>query len=268
MAGLASLGSAINGGFGERRTSALLAEVDGEGNIILESEASEDKVGPIAFQYFPETLTDTKAVNYQRKDIPGASLPIYQWVSSGERAISFQAVFTTDTDIADSRGQNDENQEARQKQQGVLDRNVDIRSALAWLRRFTLPMYASEQGAGSELGVPLSKAPPRALLVLKNSGIGLRGGNAASHSKFDSQDSMLCLMTQCDVTDEAYFPNGVPRISTVSLTFVEIGQLNGLVSFPGRSEFMAQSILGQSGRYRGYRTVSRPDTDEDGTFIG
>ena len=59
------------------------------------SETGGDK-GAIAFQYWPETITDSRAVEWNPRAIPGGSHPIYQWTHSGERRLAFTAVFTTD----------------------------------------------------------------------------------------------------------------------------------------------------------------------------
>src|SRR5690606_21461705 len=116
-----------------------------------------------------ETITDTKSINYQAKEIPGGSLPLYQWVSSGERAISFEAVFTADVDLA-----SDKDAFTKLVSKGQSHRNVDVRSALVWLRRFMLPRYVEEKQ-----GVPLTQSPRKCVLYIPNSGIGLNGGRTA-----------------------------------------------------------------------------------------
>ena len=145
----------------------------------------------LAFQYFPDTLSDTKAINYSTKDIPGASLPIYQWVSSGARVITFTAQFTTDVDLTSS-----PTIPLRIKAAGLNARNVDIRSAVVWLRGLTLPQYVT----ASNLGVPITYAPNKVILNIPGSGIGIAGGD----SGIINDDSVVCLMLQCDVTWEAF----------------------------------------------------------------
>lgn len=237
MVGLSSLASKVGvGGLSERTTNATLYEIGDDNLLTEETNADFDAVGPLAFQYFPESLTDTKQINIARKEIPGGSLPLYQWVNSGERQISFQAVFTTDVNTYDESGtRQNQNLLERLKAVAVDRRNVDIVAAIAWLRRCLLPSYLL---SGAGVGIPIARAPRTLLLHLLGSGIGLAGGG----SSLVSQHSVLCLMTQCDVTYEAFFPNGVPRIASVSLAFVETPQWGGRVTFQRRDTSMIDAI--------------------------
>ena len=49
-------------------------------------------------------------------------------------------------------------------------------------------------------------------------------------------------MTQCDITYDAFFPSGLPRIATVSLAFAEIAQFGGVVHFPRRNTNMDDAV--------------------------
>jgi hypothetical protein len=251
MAGLTSLASKlVNNGPGEKSVNAMLSEIDDDGVIVsgTDDQLDDPVIGPLAFQYFPESLSDTKQVNYQRKDIPGGSLPIYQWISSGERLISFTAVFTSDTTLISNDLSLNTDLVERHKTVATRRRNVDIRAAIAWLRRHTLPAYLVN---GSEVGVPISKAPRKLCLSLKNSGIGISGGQ----SFIDSEDSITCVMTQCDVTYEAFFPTGIPRIASVSLAFAQIPQIGDVVYFPERGGDAFDAVV-------------EPDIPTSGYFIG
>jgi hypothetical protein len=112
---------------------------------------------------------------------------------------------------------------ARIKAVGEESRNVDIRSAVVWLRRFMYPRY----GDASTSGTPVTYAPRKLYLSIPGSGIGLSGMGG-----FGGADGVLCLMTQCEVRWLAYFPNNLPRLASVNLTFVEVAQLAGNVHFP------------------------------------
>jgi hypothetical protein len=241
MPGLASLSKSLFSRFGERRASVSIAEMDAKDN------PSGDYIG---FQYFPETITDTKAINYATREIPGGSLPLYQWIASGERVISFTALFTTDVDLLV-----DPASFLKIKQNGQARRNVDVRTALLWLRRFMLPTYTGDGG----LGVPLTQAPHKLLLLAQNSGIGLLGGGVSSEGPITFQsdklqgftdtdniailpDSVLAVMTQCDVTYEAFFPSGLPRIASVQLQFAQIAQQKGAVNFPRTGEALDRIV--------------------------
>jgi hypothetical protein len=100
MAGLGTLAAGIRPILSTRREYLYLTELDENDAPSAQSVEGDGGAGDPRrrLQYFPETLTDSKAVNYQVKDIPGGSLPLYQWVSSGAREISFTAVWTTDVD--------------------------------------------------------------------------------------------------------------------------------------------------------------------------
>ena len=43
---------------------------------------------------------------------------------------------------------------------------------------------------------------------------------------------MVCIMTGCEVSWEAFFPSGFPRIASVQLSLAQVAQYNGQVDFP------------------------------------
>lgn len=201
--------------------------------IPLKNDGEPDDEQTLRFQYFPESIQDSKAVNWTPREIPGGSLPIYQWISSGERTVTFTAVFTCDLDLLSAQVADDIPN--RLESVGQTDRNVDIRAAVAWLRSFMFPTY----GAESAVGVPIAEAPQRLLLVFPRGGLGLAGGAASPGGVFVPSGSvgeieqMLGVMTACDVSWDAFFPSGLPRIASVSLSFVQLGQMPGApVHFP------------------------------------
>jgi len=241
---MAGIASAVIGSISRAVGAAPVAERPCDLVLIplLDDGSNDPQADMMRFQYFPESIQDTKAVNYQQKEIPGASLPLYQWVASGERLISFSATFTSDADLAaDPRiaGLLD-------NRSGLQDRNVDVRSAVAWLRQFQFPHYRSGSsstsgaagggggGAGANgQGVSFISYPPKRLrLFIPNSGIGIAGGNPANAQGALFPHSVTCVMTQCDVTWDAFFPSGMPRIATVSLAFAQVPQDGAGVRFP------------------------------------
>src|ERR1700682_3302501 len=131
MAGITSLGSALTATIHKKKGSVMLTEP---------IEPDDNLGGTLAFQYFPDSITDTKAVAYRNRAIPGGSLPIYQWVDSGERIISFTAFFSSDvnvgTDVVAS-----SLKATVLRAIGEDVRNIDIRSAVVWLRRYMYPRY-------------------------------------------------------------------------------------------------------------------------------
>lgn len=224
MPGLLSLSKSLLSTIGERRAQCALLELDDNDKPVDEY---------IAFQYFPETISDVKAVHYASRDILGGSLPLYQWTSSGERVISFQAFFTSDVDLLQ-----DPSLVTKIKQAGQLRRNIDPRTAVVWLRRFMFPRY----GKVDDLGVPITTPPHKCILRIQNSGLGIAGGESNDIPPAEGEqqqgvagtqrDSMIAIMTQCDVTWEAYFTSGLPRIVAIQLAFTQVAQLGGQVNFP------------------------------------
>lgn len=194
----------------------------------------------IAFQYWPETIQDSRGSEWSPKTIPGGSHPIYQWTNGGERRISFTAMFTTDT-APQERFLSDVNEGSRPAgaileagsldgsgdpyttQQGVNlnglslgSRDVDLRAVVSWLRWYTYPYYTEGDGWKAY-------EPPKCLLVMPNMGLGYLG-----------YDHVTSVLTQCDVTYEACFETGFPRLIEVSLEFAEVVQQGNRVQFHNR----------------------------------
>jgi len=243
MPSLTSLTKSVLNQVSQQACDAYLIELDSEGRPVAANTDTSDAASAgrqrdptFAFQYFPETVSDSKAVNYQSKEIPGGSLPLHQWISGGERTLSFTAIFTTDVDLdsASSPGGlgtgNGSDIQARLKAAGVERRNIDIRAAVGLLRRFMYPSYLGSVATEGQLTV----APPMLRLVLTNSGLGIAGASASAI------DSVRCFMTQCDVNWEAWFPSGPPRIATVQLSFLETAQFGGYIEFPDRRNIDAR----------------------------
>lgn len=176
-----------------------------------------------AFQYFPETISDTKAADWVRKNVPGGSHPILSFINGGERTISFSIVFTQE-----------ENPEEVSTLSSLLtgkfelfkdstrkDTEKNIAGAISYLRAFTYPDYIQN----------VSKPPPFAIVYLPNSGITSQAGFA---------DSIVGAMMQCDVTYEKFHRNGAPRYVAMQLSFIEVVQTSQHWQFVGRKELKLQ----------------------------
>jgi hypothetical protein len=227
MAGLLTLSQSSLTKLGSATSIAALFEYDQTDTITADG---------MQFQYFPESIADTKAVNYQTRDIPGGSLPLYQWISSGERIISFIAQFSSDVDLgarASLGSSGPPATYANLKSQGLQNRNVDVRTALLSLRQYLFPTYLS---SGKTPGQPLTLSPQKLHLIFTGSGLGLLGGVPDSTTLADADantiDGIDCVMTQCDITIESLFPSGMIRLASVQLSFAQIAQLGGIVNFP------------------------------------
>lgn len=189
----------------------------------------------IAFQYWPESVTDSRQVEWNPRSIPGGSHPIYQWTQSGERRLAFTAVFTRDKEPEIEEGDSGGgisglvdaavgavNDAATAiglagSHEGDKFRDVNIEAAISWLRWFTYPYYAPDDLRVFE--------PAKCLLVMPNSKIG-----------HDGTDDIISVMTQCEVTYEAFYPNGAARIVEVSLEFAEVVQHDDAVRFHSRGD--------------------------------
>lgn len=217
MSTLASLASSIDSLLNDTRGDAVLTRLSPE----------DDSPGQrLAFQYFPETISISKAVNTPSQDVIGGSLPLYQWVSSGENVLSFTSRFSTDVDFIAKSPPLIQDVYERVKAAGLVRRNPDIRTALVFLSSFMLPTYGGESDTGSAL----TYAPSRALLTMPGSGIGLYGGFQRDGNPLP--DSFLGIMQQCEITIDAFFPSGLPRLATVQLSFARTAQIGGYISFP------------------------------------
>jgi hypothetical protein len=218
--------------FTERTASILLVAVDDLGN--------EDLATKARLQYFPETLSDTRSPEWEAQPVPGGSHPIYNWVTGGERLINFMAAFTQERRLRNPLAATSSSERATSQAriqtlsfpQGgpvgtvLADKwSVDIVSAVAWLRQFTYPTYGADGQA----------FPPRRVrLVAPNSVLG--GANFLS-------DSVLCIMQGCDVEYLQWWPDGVPKYATVSLSFAELAQSPTSVAFQS-SDFLR--LLGRT----------------------
>lgn len=274
MPSLGTLAAGIRSVSAVRRSEVYITELGADDRPIVTDGFPQWR----KFQYYPDSISDTKAVTYEPKEVPGGSLPMYQWTSSGERTISFTAVFTTDVDhlanqqtldfdgaYIDSPGDQTlpqgtavrestldgaiEAEYTRLAAAGVRDRNPFIPGMLIWLRRFLFPRY----GEGGELGIPITHPPHKLLLHLPGTEIELLGGVGGFSQR---GGGVLCVMTQCDVTLDALFPSGNIRAATVNLAFAEVPQAGGVVRFPsaaGMDSYLAwhrQVAVGRSGSGR------------------
>jgi len=225
--------------------AALIELPEGSERLAL-SDMSARANSALRFQYFPDSITSSKTVNWQPKDIPMASLPLYQWMNSGEHSVSFSATFSADVDVVAEKARRAENPVSVFERQGILDRNVDVVAAITWLRQYLLPVYSDQ---GNDRTALLASPPRKLLLWLPNSGIGLAGGVSMGASP---RDSLVSVMTQCEVTYDAFFPTGQPRLATVQLAFAQIAQYSGSIVFPQSGRQMARAAYGANSQTFGY----------------
>lgn len=230
-----TLARTFRGGSGPKPARAYIVPLDSfDGDSVAYGEER-------TFQYFPATISDTHATNYQTKVIPGLSHPLYQWTSGGARTISFEAVFSRDRTYTRSEkdslsegdgarfysalgaGRNFKGQKLAAS--GIASnkepRDVDIPSAIAWLRSYLLPQYSEDGSTFSP--VPSRPRPPRKL-ILGMPGVRLNWGVPTLPST-----EVFCIMKGCSVSYQAFFHDGSPRLAKVALSFVEIIQIGGRI---------------------------------------
>jgi len=213
----------------------------------------------IAFQYWPETIQDSRASEWSPKKIAGGSHPIYQWSSGGERRLSFTAMFSTDTapeehylapgdrgaipagailEAGDMGGSGDPYETQSNNPLSGIEkgsRDLDLRAVVSWLRWYTYPYYTD----GNDWK---AYEPPKSLLVMPNMGLGYAG-----------YDHVTTVMTQCDVTYEACFESGFPRLIEVALEFAEVVQKGSRVQFHNRRQMGQSGYVKNIGNYLSVR---------------
>jgi len=199
---------------------------------IISVEPSDPTNGPVGgiagnvqsqsifkFQYWPETLSDSKGVEYAEKAVPGGSHPLYQWIRGGARRLAMLAVFS-----------NELNPEmlAQFSSTDASKYSVDINAAVWALRRFIYPSYGTSD---------FKAFPPEFLqLQLPNTAIG-------GYDRGGPNDIMNAIMTRCDVEYRAWFQDGTPRYATIDLEFAEVVQgdprESSAINFKDRNNFSA-----------------------------
>lgn len=194
------------------------------------------------FQYWPEDLSVQKNINWEIKNIPGLSHPLYQWISGGSREITFTAIFTRDDAPSALEKEALRTAASTAAFSGVRPgqlftpsglnggmnpfsdpRNVDIPSAVAWLESFMYPEYTIDGKTPLGFAKPQRPKPPRKLLL------GLPGMRLGARADASDIDEVACIMLQADTSYLGFFEDGTPRFAKVALQFAEIIQVENQV---------------------------------------
>lgn len=192
----------------------------------LHPYASKPLLSEQALQWWPETITDSIEIGWDFKQIPGGSHAIAQWSQNGGRTIGFEVVLSRLMKPVSTRNMMDKLRDPFELNTPISKRlkdnrpyNANIGGMIQYLRMYTRPTYAA-----GDFGYERALPPPFAILNVP--GLGLNE---------DGSDSIYAVMVGCDVTYNLLFPNGAPRLATVSLSFKQVVQKPGsfAVNFRG-----------------------------------
>jgi hypothetical protein len=222
MAGLLSL---LTGDFeiSPKVAELIIAPLDDNGSI------DNDLGGEKILQYWPESMNESSAANWQSTSPPGTILPIYQWISGSERTFSFTVVFSRDVNGEIGKGKDLEEDKF----------NVDVDAAIAWLYTLKTNDYKNLGDVGQ-----VATAPPTLWVHLSGTKLGYNM-NVPNELKANSENTggIYCLLGEISVNRENWFTNGVTRYATVDLSFFETMQVGTGIYPYGRSDFLEQANL-------------------------
>lgn len=214
---------------GEIKKAALFI-VDKAGNIKKEKFYGTFLLNPSSFE-------ESKNANWVQHSIPGQSDPVVQWISSGARTITFDALITKDTSniTASSESANSvvasniaatqamfariAGNIAKVKQENiknvpppVID-DLDIADHLNYYRSLVHPEYAEEKGRRR-----LASSPPR-LILLAGRSITTNG-----YSDRITNKNETWVLTELKIKTTKMLPNLAPMEAVVSFTLVLYNQ--------------------------------------------
>ena len=202
----------------------------------IDAETGKTVLPERAFQWFPESFSDSIEIGWEPKQVPGASHAIMQWGGNGGRTFSFETLLYRNMAPLDLQAQQQTLLAGTAllpdpDSPGNAPYNFPIESMISWLRAFCYPRYVTGEGFGGTM-ITRPVSPPIAILNLP--------GMALNE---DGADIVYCVVTGCDVTYEKLFPNGQPRVVKVSLTLKQV------VQYPGKTksiQFVGFDVLEQT----------------------
>lgn len=98
---------------------AALYTLDKNGKVIRQTSAIGDNLGQ--FLLNPSSWEESKSANWIENQIPGQSDPVLQWLHSGPRTVSFEALVTVDTGDFDSAKADQKSKPQQQPQNFIAD---------------------------------------------------------------------------------------------------------------------------------------------------
>lgn len=208
--------------------SAVRSRKTDQGITLAGISHSGDLVIPAqSLQWWPESISDSIAVGWNEKNIPGASHSVMQWGANGGRTIAFTVKLTRNMRYLE------DFQSLSPFGGGVplsaklinpdLPRNVafnvDVRQMVKYLRAYCYPDYDGEAG----------QAVPPVICIVNVPGMSLNE---------DGSDHIFSVMTGCDVNYTKAFPDGKPRAAEVSLVFKQVVQSADGVRYKSRKQIL------------------------------
>lgn len=209
---------------------AGLFKIDITGRILF-----EDSEG--VFLLNPTTMEEQKNANWVQHAVPGQSDPVFQWVSSGARTITFDALVTADTSdftVASSYKQQKQSTPKNQVE-AVADYAVklfkvqvppprsttpiksadvlDISDRLNYYRSLLYPEYSDPSGKGAPQRL---KASPPLLVLMAGSAVSNMPYGTRITNKHD-----VWVLTDIRIKTTKQLPNLAPMEAVVSFTLAQ-----------------------------------------------
>lgn len=219
-----------NGPEGGELASVSMAGVSPvDGSIIIKERA---------FQFWPESLSVSAEIGWNFKEIPGLSHALAQWTQNGGRTFTFSVQFSRfmkpwpngelSWQQVRSLGLNKPDSETPIDNRPM---NISVKEQIQWMRQFYLPDYtqADVSGVQSTVSVP----PPICMICFPKMGL-----------NEDTSDVIWAVLTQFDEEYVLCFPNGEPRMATVSLGFKQVIQWPGQGLIPKSRSMLNKSVVG------------------------
>lgn len=204
--------------------------------VVNENGTIEKKTFYGTFLLNPASFEDSKSSNWVQTSIPGQSDPVFQWISSGARTITFDALITKDKSNLSASDESADNVVATNAASteaffarvagliaGVKAENIkastlsiaedlSIEDHLNYYRSLLYPKY-EEEGRRR-----LKESPPRLIL--------LAGNSITSKPYSDKIDnkSVTWVLTELRIKTTKMLPNLAPMEAIVSFTLVQYNQ--------------------------------------------
>lgn len=205
---------------GRKRDKAIsIMGIDHNGKVVIPEQA---------FQWWPESLSDSIGIGWTEKNLMGASHAPMQWGANAGRTISFSVKLSRSMRYAEDFGRRSIGHLDVPKGASFLDPdrgrslafNVDIPRMLKYMRAYCYPEYNGTTG----------QAVPPVITIINVPGLQLNE---------DGQDHIFSVMTACDHNYVKSFPDGKPRLVEVNLSFKQVVQTGDGIHYKGRSRLLS-----------------------------